>query len=155
MDANSIILEIKKRGLTGYKIAEETKLTEVGINKILNGTSKKPRESTLKILHNYLANKNYLDENSKVSYEHKESIEINFLKTELKTANDTIVFLKEQNDFLREQVSFYKDKHASKEYDNLVKTIDNKVDYLYETFKEKELISQLSKMKKKTKKSLL
>lgn len=56
-DLESIISEIKEKGLTGYKIAEETGLTEVGVNKILNGQSKNPRVSTLEILHNYLHNK--------------------------------------------------------------------------------------------------
>ncbi|MFK7060020.1 hypothetical protein [Flavobacterium oreochromis] len=154
MDADSIILEIKKRGLTGYKIAEETKLTEVGINKILNGTSKKPRKSTLKILHNYLANKNNLNQNS-IDFNNDELFKINSLENELKMAHDTIALLKEQNNFLREQISFYKDKYSIMQYDNLVKTIDDKVDYLYETFKEKELINQLSKMREKTKKPLL
>lgn len=56
-DLESIISEIKSRGITGYKIAEETGLTEVGVNKILNGQSKNPRVSTLEILHNYLRNK--------------------------------------------------------------------------------------------------
>ncbi|AEW85138.1 hypothetical protein B0A78_06775 [Flavobacterium columnare NBRC 100251 = ATCC 23463] len=155
MDANSIILEIKKRGLTGYKIAEKTKLTEVGINKILNGTSKKPRKSTLRILHNYLVNQNDLNQFSKVNLNTDELFEIDSLKIELKTAYDTITFLKEQNDFLREQVSFYKEKYSSTQYDHLVKTIDDKVDYLYETFKEKELINQLNKMREKTEKPLL
>ncbi|MFK7049280.1 MULTISPECIES: hypothetical protein [Flavobacterium] len=147
MDANTIILEIKKRGLTGYKIAEETKLTEVGINKILNGTSKKPRKSTLQILHNYLINENKLDQN----YNYNEP-ELNSLKIELKKAYDKISFLKEQNDFLKEQISFYKEKSY---HTDLVHTIDDKIDYLYETFKEKELINQLNKMIKKTKKPQL
>lgn len=53
-DLEFIVKTIKDRGLTAYKIAEETGLTEVGINKILNGKSKTPRQSTLEILRNYL-----------------------------------------------------------------------------------------------------
>lgn len=53
-DVEIIVKTIKDRGYTAYKIAENTNLTEVGINKILNGTSKNPRKSTLEILHNYL-----------------------------------------------------------------------------------------------------
>ena len=51
-----IVHVIKERGLTGYKIAEETGLSEVGVNKIINGKSKNPRSSTLEIIHNYLHN---------------------------------------------------------------------------------------------------
>lgn len=59
MELDQIIQEIKDKGLTGYKIAEETGLTEVGINKILNGTSKNPRKKTLDILSNYLSKKTH------------------------------------------------------------------------------------------------
>lgn len=54
MQLKDIIDEINKRGLTAYEIAKVTPLTEVGINKILNGHSKKPHKSTLAILENYL-----------------------------------------------------------------------------------------------------
>lgn len=59
MDAEKIIAEIKLRGLTGYKIAEDTGLTQVGIDKILNGTTKTPNKKTIEILYNYLYN-NYI-----------------------------------------------------------------------------------------------
>lgn len=58
MELPQIIKEIKDRGITAYKIAESTNLTEVGINKILNGQSKNPRRSTLVILENFLHNNN-------------------------------------------------------------------------------------------------
>lgn len=51
-----IIKEIKTQGITGYKIAEVTELTETGVNKILNGETKNPREKTIKILENYITN---------------------------------------------------------------------------------------------------
>lgn len=54
LDMEYIVNTIKQRGLTGYELAKVLPLTEVGINKILSGESKKPRQSTLKILHNYL-----------------------------------------------------------------------------------------------------
>ncbi|GIZ08325.1 S24 family peptidase [Flavobacterium sp. UMI-01] len=62
MELDDIIREIKNRGLTGYKISEDTGLTQVGIDKILNGTTKKPTKNTLKILNNYL-NKSYTTNN--------------------------------------------------------------------------------------------
>lgn len=58
MEIEGIIKEIRQRGLTGYKIAEGTGLTQVGIDKILNGTTKKPTKRTLEILHNYLSKDN-------------------------------------------------------------------------------------------------
>lgn len=54
MDLDKIIEEIKSRGITAYKIAESTNLTEVGINKILSGKSKNPRKSTIKELSDFL-----------------------------------------------------------------------------------------------------
>lgn len=54
MELTKIIQEIKNRGLTAYEIAKETSLTEVGINKILNGQSKRPHKGTIDILSDYL-----------------------------------------------------------------------------------------------------
>lgn len=62
MELEEIVKKIKGSGITAYKIAENTLLTEVGINKILNGTSLNPRKSTLKILEDYITN--YVDKNS-------------------------------------------------------------------------------------------
>lgn len=56
MDTKELIKEIKSRGLTGYKIAEDTGLSQVGIDKILNGTTTKPIKKTLEILNSYLDN---------------------------------------------------------------------------------------------------
>lgn len=58
-----IIKEIKTLGITGYKIAEVTELTETGVNKILNGETKNPREKTIKILENYITNYKIKDNN--------------------------------------------------------------------------------------------
>jgi hypothetical protein len=57
LTAEQVIKAIKDSGLTAYKIAEglNGELTEVGINKILNGTSKNPHQKTLVKIHNYLA----------------------------------------------------------------------------------------------------
>ncbi len=56
MELKDIIEEIKERKLTAYEIAKNTSLTEVGINKILNGKSIRPHKSTLDILRAYLKN---------------------------------------------------------------------------------------------------
>lgn len=65
MEIEHIILEIKKRGLTGYKIAEDTGISQVGIDKILNGTTKKPTKNTLEILKSYL-NNSYIKKETQV-----------------------------------------------------------------------------------------
>ena len=54
LDLQDIINEIKHRNLTAYEISKDLPISEVGINKILNGQSKNPRESTLILLRNYL-----------------------------------------------------------------------------------------------------
>jgi phage repressor protein C with HTH and peptisase S24 domain len=54
MDLKEIIEKIKNSDVTAYEIAKNTLLTEVGINKILNGTSLNPRKSTLKMLEDYI-----------------------------------------------------------------------------------------------------
>ena len=56
MELSTIIEFIKDKQITGYQIAQNTDLTEVGVNKILNGSSKNPRKSTIKTLVNYLHN---------------------------------------------------------------------------------------------------
>lgn len=56
MDLKSLIDFIKEKQITGYQIAQSTDLTEVGINKILNGSSKNPRKSTIKTLVKFLHN---------------------------------------------------------------------------------------------------
>lgn len=61
MELEEIIKKIKDSGTTAYKIAEKTLLTEVGINKILNGSSLNPRKTTIKILEDYITN--YVDKN--------------------------------------------------------------------------------------------
>ncbi|OHT44469.1 LexA family transcriptional regulator [Flavobacterium tructae] len=56
MELKEIIDLIKKHNITAYEIAKNTLLTEVGINKILNGSSQNPRKSTLKMLEEFLIN---------------------------------------------------------------------------------------------------
>lgn len=51
-----ILQEIEKRGLTAYKISQETTLTEAGLGKIINRITKKPNKTTLDILKSYLTN---------------------------------------------------------------------------------------------------
>ncbi|WP_340074834.1 hypothetical protein [Leptobacterium sp. I13] len=54
MGVKEIIHILKKEGITGYEIAKATGLTEVGVNKILAGKTKKPHTSTVAILRNYI-----------------------------------------------------------------------------------------------------
>ncbi|SFW11303.1 Peptidase S24-like [Sinomicrobium oceani] len=72
MDMQEVIQFIKKQGITAYEIAQKTPLTEVGVNKILNGQTKKPHKSTIEALTNYVKTHNlYITKNNevgKVSY---------------------------------------------------------------------------------------
>lgn len=79
-----IVHVIKERGLTGYKIAEETGLSEVGVNKIINGKSKNPRSSTLEIIHNYLHNK--ISETA-INTNHKKNIGVPFYDIDVTASN--------------------------------------------------------------------
>ena len=108
MDAKKIINEIKLRGLTAYKIAEDTGLTEVGINKILNGTSKTPRLSTITILHNYLFGISKEDDDlfeveKGNDAKFKESSEI-ISKRDLRLANEKITYLEQHIDILNKNI---------------------------------------------------
>lgn len=53
MGLKEILLEINKRGLTAYKIAQETTLSEPGLKKIIDGVST-PHQNTIKALQSYL-----------------------------------------------------------------------------------------------------
>lgn len=57
MNIEDIIRTIKSNGITGYEIAQNTSLTEVGINKIISGKTKNPHKRTIEELSNYLTNK--------------------------------------------------------------------------------------------------
>ena len=49
-----IISHVKKSGISAYAISKNTKLTEAGIGKILNKSSKNPRDLTVDALFRYL-----------------------------------------------------------------------------------------------------
>lgn len=74
MDVSEIVKSIKEKNITAYEIAKNTLLTEVGINKILNGTSQNPRKSTLKILEDYLTSYPQGIHNNQGSYQTKTTI---------------------------------------------------------------------------------
>lgn len=98
MDIESIIREIKKRGLTGYKIAEYTGITQVGIDKILNGTTKKPTKKTISILENYLNNSYVTDLLHTTNEKGKPNEELKNTNTDRNSSTYN------ENDFLREQL---------------------------------------------------
>lgn len=82
MELKNIIEEIRNRGLTAYEIAKETTLTEAGINKILNGQSKRPHKGTIDILKDYLystkATTNTVTSEPSSKYQAKSEIERKF-----------------------------------------------------------------------------
>mgnify|MGYP003647839089 CR=1 FL=1 len=51
---NEIKEVIEEKGITAYKIFQNTSLTEAGISKIINGTTKKPQQRTLDVLNIFL-----------------------------------------------------------------------------------------------------
>lgn len=73
IELQKIIDEIKTRGLTAYEISKNTPLSEDGINKILSGASKNPRQTTLLVLQDYLFNdpiksEDKIDKNEGIEY---------------------------------------------------------------------------------------
>ncbi|MEL6919020.1 MAG: helix-turn-helix transcriptional regulator [Bacteroidota bacterium] len=58
-----ILMLIKERRITAYEIAAKTSLSEVGINKILNGNSTNPHQATVDILAQYLSEHHNIEEN--------------------------------------------------------------------------------------------
>lgn len=69
MDLEEIISEIKKQDLTAYEIAKVLPLSEVGINKIINGQSKNPRKATLQILTAYLLRNKSITNTHQIDFE--------------------------------------------------------------------------------------
>ena len=54
---------INKHGITAYEIEKNTSLTAVGVQKIINGESKRPLENTLNTIISYIK-QNYTNDNS-------------------------------------------------------------------------------------------
>ncbi|TSE05426.1 hypothetical protein [Aquimarina algiphila] len=79
-----IITAIKSLGLTGYEIGEKTPLSQVGVDKILNRTSSKPRETTVNTLKDLLSkeykiSKSWLDNGTGDMKVEREVVEKNSL----------------------------------------------------------------------------
>ncbi|MCG8213596.1 S24 family peptidase [Tenacibaculum finnmarkense genomovar finnmarkense] len=53
---NKIIDYVEENNVSAYSIAQNTKLSEAGIGKILNKSSKNPRDLTVEAIYNYLFN---------------------------------------------------------------------------------------------------
>lgn len=53
----NILNLIEKHKITAYEIEQNTELSAVGVQKIINGETKKPLISTLKTIENYINNK--------------------------------------------------------------------------------------------------
>jgi predicted transcriptional regulator len=60
--ANLVLEKVKEFEISAYEIAKSTKLTEAGVKRIINGTSKNPHENTLnailEFLEKYLTGRN-------------------------------------------------------------------------------------------------
>jgi len=87
MELKEIVETIKNNNITAYEIAKSTLLTEVGINKILNGTSQNPRKSTLKMLEEYItsygkgniANQGSITTNTQINSANQIDIDLNVM----------------------------------------------------------------------------
>jgi len=87
MELKEIVETIKNNNITAYEIAKNTLLTEVGINKILNGTSQNPRKSTLKMLEEYItsygkgniANQGSITTNTQINSANQIDIDLNVM----------------------------------------------------------------------------
>ena len=92
-----ILEEIEKRGLTAYKISQETTLTEAGLGKIINRITKKPNKATLDILKSYLTNYNANTDSLIKKEEFNNKVLISSDKTidVLKNNNGNTYYLKE------------------------------------------------------------
>mgnify|MGYP003650251903 CR=1 FL=1 len=51
---NEIIERVREKGITAYVISKNTKISQAGIGKILNRSSKNPRELTVDAIYSYL-----------------------------------------------------------------------------------------------------
>lgn len=61
-EVEDIVKIIKDKGFTAYEISKSTNLTEHGVAKIINGQSKRPHQSTIEELRNFLnGNKKVVD----------------------------------------------------------------------------------------------
>lgn len=85
-----IINYTQKNKIKAYKIAQNTKLTEVGVSKILKKSSKNPRDLTVDEIYDYLF-KNKEEHFSKIEDEQQGSEKITFVKDNIKINLDEII----------------------------------------------------------------
>ena len=67
---SEVLKLIEKFKITAYEIEQNTELSAVGIQKIINGDTKKPLASTLKAIKEYIDNKYVNVENNKILGNH-------------------------------------------------------------------------------------
>ncbi|WP_062056104.1 hypothetical protein [Aquimarina longa] len=95
-----IVSQLIENNITAYEVAQNTTLTAYAVQKIKDGDSKKPRESTLKEIENFL--------------QKKLSNELNFKEDDISISELAIDVYKNWNRLMEEDI--FKEK-----IDNLVK----------------------------------
>lgn len=87
----------RDNNISAYEIAKNTKLTEAGIGKILNKSSKNPREMTVDAIFDYLFNNEKIDNKTSIS---------NFKNGEEVNITSLLRFLLDNNKELMKEQSF-------------------------------------------------
>ena len=105
-----VLKTVKEKQYSAYDIAKNTQLTEAGITRILDGTSKKPQENSLDAIMHFLIEKqtgseykikntvNYVNESTDVEYN------INYQKENIVLTKQIIKYMQEAYDLLAENV---------------------------------------------------
>ncbi|MCF6347033.1 MAG: hypothetical protein L3J20_01875 [Flavobacteriaceae bacterium] len=89
---------IDKYGVTAYEIEQNTDLTAVGVQKIINGETLKPQKRTLDSITNYI-NKKYLgigNDSNIINYLEIDGIKISISVIENYVVNNEEVFMKKK-----------------------------------------------------------
>jgi hypothetical protein len=104
-----IINHVRNKGISAYAISKNTKLTEAGIGKILNKSSKNPRDLTVDALFRYLFNQeDFQNSTNKEVQEIKEFDSLNIDK-KLNKIYDLLEFLKDSGKETKNKIEANRD----------------------------------------------
>lgn len=114
MKENNLLQEvldlIKKNNVTAYEIEQNTSRSAVGIQKIINGETKKPLQSTLVEIYNYLVSKYDTSKDVIINSNIANNIKGNVNQTNGDNSNELkmkISLLEQENIMLKKQIEQY------------------------------------------------
>lgn len=114
MKENNLLQEvldlIKKNNVTAYEIEQNTSRSAVGIQKIINGETKKPLQSTLVEIYNYLVSKYDTSKDVIINSNIANNIKGNVNQTNGDNNNELkmkISLLEQENIMLKKQIEQY------------------------------------------------